>query len=126
MVFSPCHLFARSGIPARALEVEKYARLIADDPGIMSWWGNPDITRPKIVYGTVVQHRAKVPGNDVGKMGSLTAVRACDGSHMLGPLPAWLTGHSDDGHIAKVDDFHLCLWWRARFVWIIEALRLGC
>src|SRR5689334_21412834 len=80
IVFSPCHLFACSDIPARALEVEKYAWLIADNPCIMSWWGNTDITWPKIVYGTIVQHCAKVPGNDIGKMGSLATLRSCDGS----------------------------------------------
>jgi len=125
-VFAPCHLPACLANPARVLEVEENAWLIADDPGIMSWWGNTDITWPKVVYGAIVEHRAKVPGNDVGKMGSLATLRPCDGSHMLGPLPAWLTGHSDDGHITKINDFHLRLWGCARLVWRIEALLLGC
>src|SRR5207248_8944904 len=76
----------------------------------MSRWGNADVTWPKIVYGAIVQHRAKVPGNDAGKMSSLATLRPCDGSHMLRPLPAWLTGYSDNGHIAKMNDFHLRLW----------------
>src|ERR1700686_2440438 len=113
-------------VPARVLEVEENAWLVADHPGIVSWRGNRDITRSQIVYRAIVQHCAKVPGNDVGKMRSLATVRPCNGSHMLGPLPAWLTGHSDDGHITKIDDFHLRLRGGARFVWSIEALLLRC
>src|SRR5579863_9454770 len=74
IVFAPYYLSTCSGIPARALEVEKDAWLIADDPGIMSWRGNTNITRPKIVYSAIVHHRAKVTGNDVGEMWHLTAI----------------------------------------------------
>lgn len=90
----------------------------------MPWWGNRDIPRSEIVYGAIVHHCAKVPRNDIGKMCSLTALRTGNGPHMLRPPPAWLTGHSDDGHIAKVDDFHMGLWGRARLIWRIEALHL--
>ncbi len=128
MFDQPCHLLPETGldIPARTLKVEEDAWLIADDHGIMPWWGNRDITRPKIVYGAVVHDCAKVPRNDVGKMRSLAALRPGDGSHMLGPPPAWLTGHSDDGHIAKVDDFRVGLWRRTRLIRHIEALHLRC
>lgn len=111
-------------IPARALKVEENAWLIADDHGIVSWWGNRDIARPEIVYGVIVHHGAKVSRNDVGKMGSLTTLRPGDGPHMLGPPPAWLTGHSDDRHITEIDDFHAGFWGRARFVWRVETLHL--
>src|SRR5579884_218951 len=111
-------------IPAGALKVEENAGFIADDHGIVSWRGDGDIARPEIVYGAIVHHCAKMSRNDVGKMGTLATLCSCDGPHMLGPPPARLTDHSDNGHIAEFDDFHVGLWGRACFVWCIEALHL--
>src|SRR5690348_952802 len=121
---SGSYLSLCSDIPARVLEIEENAWLIAYNPGIVSRWGYCNVTRPQIIYRAIVQYCAKVAGNDVGKMGSLATVRPRNGSHVFGPLPARLTGHSDDGHIAKVDDLPPRLRGCARLVWSIEALLL--
>src|ERR1051326_2392473 len=119
------HLFLCSDIPARVLEIEEDAWLISYNPGIVPWRGYRNITRSQIIYCPVVQHCAKVAGNDIGEMRPLATVRPGNGPHMLGPLPARLTGHSDNGHITKVDDLHLCLWRSAHLVGSVETLLLG-
>ena len=111
-------------IPARVLEVEEYARLITDNPGIMPWWDDSHISRPKLDRGAVVHHRMKVPGNKVGKMCALATWRPSDGLAMLRPLPARFAGHSDDIHIAKLDTLHSCAGQFADFIGSIEALLL--
>src|SRR5579875_962854 len=121
---SRCSVVCCLDIPACTLEVEEHTWLIADDHGIVSWWGNCDITRSEIVYGAIVHHGAEMSRNDVGEMGSLATLCPGNGPHMLRPSPAWLAGHSDDGHIPEFDDFHAGLWGCTCFVWCIEALHL--
>src|SRR5579883_375671 len=113
-----------SDISACSLEVEKDTWLIADDHGIVSWRGNCNIARAEFVYSAIVHYGAEMPRNDVGEMSSLATLCAGDGPHMLGPPPARLTGHSDDRHVPKFDDFHTGLWGCPRLVWRIEALHL--
>lgn len=64
---------ARLSVPAHALEVKNDAWFIAENPGIVAWLDNCHITWPNVEFGAILHPRAKSPGNDMAKMGTLVA-----------------------------------------------------
>jgi hypothetical protein len=70
-------------VPARTLNVEANAWLIANDPGIMTWRGNSDIPWAEIGFCAIVHHYVNVPGNDIAKMCYRATLRAYGGFDML-------------------------------------------
>src|SRR5450759_1100270 len=78
------------GVIREALPVDENAGLISNDPRVVSWWADHEITRDEFLLFAVVHHYLHAPGHEVPLVGCLAAFCLGNGLDVLRPLPARL------------------------------------
>ncbi len=88
-------------------EVDRNARLVADDPGVVSGLDASDITWPDLHLGPVVHCDAHPPRQCVEEMRTLATVRFRQRFYVLRPAPSRLECPAHHAAPADVDDLGL-------------------
>src|SRR5438067_7405648 len=95
------------GVVGEALPVEDNARLVADNPGVMTWRTHHEVAGPELHLLPVVHDDLHTSGDEVPSVCGLTAVRLGDRLHVLGPLPPGLERCPTDAASLDVDQLQL-------------------
>src|SRR5262249_45901853 len=110
------------GVRCPAGKVEGDAGLVAQDPRVVTRRAIEEVTGTDLDLAAVIHLDGHSSRNDIAGVMDHAALRADDGLHALGPLPARLEYRLAENKIADLDDVHFPLGKAARLVGLAQVL----
>src|SRR5437764_1963747 len=105
----PSHNSSAGGVLLAADDVQRYVRLVADDPTVMSGWHIEEIPCPHHHLAAVIHLRDRLAAQHEPDVLDLARALSGPRPHVLGPLPAWLIGRPAEGGRSDAVELELAL-----------------
>jgi hypothetical protein len=111
------------GVVVSTEEMQRYVRLIADDPAVVRDWRNiKQISGSQFSLRSIGEGGHGAAGNDHSNMLNIAQGLPSDGSDVLRPLPTGLVTCATDGQSTDLNNFEFAFVENANFVGLFKTL----